>query len=189
MSVPYLKSIVLQVRESQPWPFRSKEQLCAYSHAVIVALHQADARFGKLKKIPAQNHCVDPSGQPGAVDVALFRETGQIVDFISSAGFEPDTNNPEPTNAVTWTVGPEGEYTAADWFAPGEAEPMPPGPTPPDPLEPRVVALELELTEILNQIGILNRQLAGLDAEVVRKPLPEYVGKLFGFSITSRPKI
>ena len=64
----------------------------------------------------------------------------------------------------------------------------PPGPTPPDPLEPRVVALELELTEILNQIGRLNRQLADLDAAVVRKPLPEYVGKLFGFSITSRPK-
>ncbi|MDO8632199.1 MAG: hypothetical protein Q7R41_17080 [Phycisphaerales bacterium] len=197
MSVPNLQSIVFQVRGSQPWPFRSKAQLCAYSHAVIVALHQVDARFGKLKKIQAQNHCVDPSGALGAVDVALFQPTGQIVDFISSAGFEPDTNKPEPTNAVTWTVGPEGEYTAADWFAPGGAIPPvpdpPPGPTPPDPLEPRIVALELLFSEILQQIGALNRQLADLDAAVVRKPLPGYVGSgrvgFWGgsFIITSRP--
>ena len=95
-------------------------------------------------------------------------------------------------NAVTWTVGPEGEYTAADWFAPGGTTPPvpdpPPGPMPPDPLEPRVVALELLLSEVLQQIGALNRQLADLDAAVVRKPLPDYTGRLFGFSITSRPK-
>lgn len=190
MSVPYLKPIVLQVRESQPWPFRSKAQLCAYSHAVIVALHQADARFGKLKKSAAQNHCVDPSGTLGAVDVALFLPTGQIVDFISSAGFEPDLTKPEPPNSVTWGVGPEGGYGPDDWFAPDGAAPEPPVPPvpPTDPLEARVLALEALLHEILQQIGLLNHQLADLDAAVVQKPLPEYVGRLGPFTITSRPK-
>jgi len=181
MSVPNFQHVVQQVRDAQVWDFSTKAGLCAYGNAVVVALHGVDPNFGHLVKFAGQNHCVDPDGRLCAVDVTLYKATGQIVDFILSAG----VGSP---NEVVWGVGPEGEYGPERWFAPVPSGPTPPGPPPPDPLEPRVVALELELTEILNQIGILNRQLADLDAAVVRKPLPDYTGRLFGFSITSRPK-
>src|SRR5688500_8618402 len=110
MSVPNLKSVVQSVRDSQQWPFRSKADLSAYTQACIRALHTADEKFGNLIKSEAQNHCRDSQGRRHATDVALYRPTGQIIDFITSAGFEPDPSKPEPENAVTWGVGHEGEY-------------------------------------------------------------------------------
>ena len=201
MSVPNLQAVVQAVRASQPWPFRSKAQLCAYSHAVIVALHAANPSFGKLKKIPAQNHCVDPSGEFGAVDVALFLPTGQVVDFISSAGFEPDLTLPEPPNAVTWGIGPEGEYGPDDWFAPGGAQPDPP-PVPPSDLEARVAELERLIARKADIVRVeaINARLEAVDDRLIYvdskaiKVLPDYFGEgsigwfSRSFTLTSRPK-
>ena len=55
-----MKPIVERVRGSREWDFSNKEGLCAYSHLVKVAIHQADPNFMELKKTAAQNHCVDP---------------------------------------------------------------------------------------------------------------------------------
>lgn len=199
MAIPNLVHIVQQVRASQSWPFRSKEQLCAYSHACIVALHNTNPDFGKLRKIPAQNHCVDPSGLLGAVDVALYKPTGQIVDFISSTGFEPNPSLPEPPNSVTWGVGPENEYGPNDWFAPGNTTPNPPS----NELEQRISMLEGQMNVLLNvhvsglqsQITELAHQIAELHQLFVSKAelkslLPEYEGRapLFGGTVISRPR-
>lgn len=177
MSVPNISSVVRQVRLSFPERFDSKDQLCAYAHAVVVALNQVDGNFGHLRKVEAQNHCVDPLGRIVGVDVALYKPSGQIIDFISSAGFGPDApNNP------TWNVGPEGEYTAADWIEPVDdgAEPGP-GPVDPPPntsdLKARVAVLEAKCRiyetqitslyalheEVSKQIGSHNEFLAKLD--------------------------
>mgnify|MGYP001562636776 CR=1 FL=1 len=205
MAVPNLKHVVEQVRASQPWPFRSKEQLCAYSHACIVALFNTDSNFGKLKKVPAQNHCVDPSGKLGAVDVALYKPTGQIVDFIASAGFEPDPTKPEPPNTVTWNEGPVGEYGPDSWFAPTGGTTPPPTEPPNTELEARVTQLEFEvhslqsqMNDILtihipgfqSQITELAKQIADLHTLFVAKPLPEYIGRapIFGGTVISRPR-
>lgn len=199
MAIPNLAHIVHQVRASQNWPFRSKEQLCAYSHACIVAFYNTDPDFGKLRKISAQNHCVDSSGLLGAVDVALYKSTGQIVDFISSAGFEPDLTKPEPPNLVTWRVGPENEYGPNDWFAPGNVVPNPPS----NELEQRISMLERQMNVLLNvhvsglqsQITELAHQIAELHQLFVSKAelkslLPEYEGRapLFGGTVISRPR-
>ena len=212
MAVPDLKHVVQAVRnagpngQGGPWPFRSKEQLCAYTQACIRALYAADSNFGNLKKVPAQNHCTDSQGRLHATDVALYKPTGQIIDFIASAGFEPDPSKPEPGNGVTWGVGPEGEYPETSWFAPsnggstpgpGPVDP-PPGPTP-DPLEPRVVVLEAELTNLKAEVAAnktrmeaINTRFDGESNDNVKKPLPDYVGtvRIFGFSfnVVSKPR-
>ena len=204
--VPNLVTVVQQVRASKIWPFRSKEQLCAYTQAVIKALHATDSNFGNLVKSEGQNHCTDSQGRHHATDVALYKSTGQIVDFISSAGFEPDLSKPEPGNDVTWGVGPEGEYPESSWFAPepGGTVPIPPVEPPVDPsLAGRVTDLESRAgyhqslianlfklhDEVVSQITAINNQIA---TQVVLKPLPEYVGsfRIFGFNVTivSRPR-
>lgn len=202
MSVPNLQSVVQTVRDSRAWDFTTKTGLCAYSHAVVEALHAADANIGHLVKSEAQNHCTDAQGRRHAVDVALYRPTGQIIDFISSAGF----GDPPPANAVTWTVGPEGEYPETSWFAPVPESGttlhnpgMPPPSTDLTQILTRLTLLEsranlfMDLaSEITKQIGILNQQLANLDAAVVKQPLPDYegTGRIFGFgfSVISRPR-
>jgi hypothetical protein len=199
MSVPNLKHVVQQVRDAQAWDFSTKEALCAYSNAVVVALHAADPNFGHLKKSAGQNHCTDAEGRFCAVDVALYKPTGQVIDFIGSAGI----NQPNP---VTWNVGPEGEYPADKWFAP-VASGEPPAPTPiPEPapvvdLEPlrqRIQLLEARAAgfaeiaaEIVKQIGIVNQQIADLSGKVGQEY--EGTGKVgfFGgsFTVVSRPKV
>lgn len=210
MAVPDLKHVVQQVRNAGPngnggpWPFRSKAQLCAYTQACIRALHAVDPNFGNLRKIPAQNHCEDAQGNLHATDVALYKTTGQIIDFIASAGFEPDPSLPEPGNGVTWGVGPEGEYGPEKWFAPGDAEtnpgPGPVDPTPvPNPLEPRVLALEQDLQNLKavveankNRMEAINARFDAESLENVKKPLPDYVGTIrllgFSFNVVSRPR-
>lgn len=116
-TVPDLEYIVHQVRNSQSWDFTTEAGLCAYSNAVVVALYAEDANFGHLRKDPGQTHCTDPAGQLCARDVALFRPTGQIIDFIISGGY----GTPPPPNEVAWGVGEYGEYLADidnKWFAP-----------------------------------------------------------------------
>lgn len=214
MSVPNLKHVVQQVRDSQAWDFSTKEALCAYSNAVVMALHAADPNFGHLKKSAGQNHCTDPEGRFCAVDVALHKATGSVVDFIGSAGI----NQPNP---VTWNVGPEGEYSTDKWFAPvpnlgttvpNPGTPDPPLPDPADLVARRLVELQAELSatrlrvtmlesqsktfhelaaEIATQIGIVNQQIADLSGKVGQ----EYEGSgkvgFFGgsFTVVSRPKV
>lgn len=176
--VPDLKHIIAAVRNSKPWPFRSAADLCRYANACVVALHEEDPNFGHLEKSAGQSHCTDPLGRLTSRDVALYKSTGQIVDFILSAGFEPDPSMPEPANAVAWGVGPEGEYGPEKWLMPvaegstgpvdpepePEPEPHPEPPPPPAPnLEPRVTALEALLEELVHQQGMTNEAIARLD--------------------------
>jgi hypothetical protein len=154
MSVPNLKAIVQQVRNSRAWDFTMKAGLCAYSNAVVVALHAADPRFIHLGKTASQNHCVDPLGRRHAVDAALFVETGQAMDFIENASF----GLLRPANNVTWgTKDPVGKYPPDRGFVPvGEVPPppeeepeLPPDPIPPPPsdlgTQMRLNAINLEL--------------------------------------------
>ena len=185
MSVPDLKYVVQQVRDSKPWPFRSKEQLCAYTQACITALHAVDKDFGNLRKIPAQNHCTDGEGRLHATDVALYKPTGQIIDFIGSAGFEPDETLPEPGNDVVWSVGHEGEYPEDKWFAPVGTPPV-------VDLEARVKSLEAEVAMNKTRMEDINTRFDNESKDNVKKPLPDYVGtvRVFGFSfnIVSKPR-
>ena len=114
MSVPDLSYVVVQVRNSQDWNnFATEADLCAYCNAVVCELYLVDANFGHLRKDPGQTHCTDPVGNLSARDVTLYKPTGQVVDFIVSAGFGPGVDN-----AVCWNPGPEGEYGPDKWFAP-----------------------------------------------------------------------
>lgn len=152
MSVPNLEHIVHGVRNSQTWDFSTKDGLCSYQNAVVVALHATDANFGQLVKTEGQNHCTDPAGRYCATDVALYRPTGQVIDFIVSAGY----GTPPPGNEVCWHVGPEYEYTADKWFEPiaaGES-PTPPGPAP-DPLEEQLTRIELLCSNMNEQINLM----------------------------------
>lgn len=204
MAVPNLQHVVQAVRDSQPWDFSTKEGLCAYGNAVVVALHAADPAFGHLLKDPGQTHCVDPDGRLCAVDVALHKPTGTVVDFILSAGVGSE-------NKVVWGPGPAGEYGPDRWFAPipnsGTPVPDPGTPQPADGLELRVKLLEtrmaiaiemasaaLKETAITKQRAeAINDRLIAVDAAAI-KELPEYVGSgrvgFWGgsFTVTSRPK-
>jgi hypothetical protein len=122
-TVPDCEYIVHQVRNSQPWDFTTQEGLCAYGNAVVVALHAEDANFGHLRKDPGQTHCVDPQGSLCARDVALWKPSGQIIDYIVSGGYA----TPPPPNEVCWIVGEYGEYMEPDgsvpkWYAPVAGE-------------------------------------------------------------------
>lgn len=197
MAIPTLIAIVQVVRDSRQWDFSSDEGVCAFSHAVVVALHTANADFGHLRKRADQNHCVDPLGRNVAVDVTLYRPTGQVVDFIRNVG-------PGTENAVAWTVGPVNEYTVADWLAPVDREVLDERPAPGDrevsherlapvdrevsderlALHTRVTVLETRTNlvweiyaELAKQIGIQNRQLADLTgqlAELTARPVVDH---------------
>lgn len=117
------QSIVQLVRDRGGWDFRTKAGLCAYSNAVVVALHAADPAYGHLSKSEGQNHCVDPIGRNVAVDAAFYKPTGQAFDFIGSAGY----GDPPPENKVWWgTEDPVGKYAPADWLEPVAGAPAPP---------------------------------------------------------------
>lgn len=181
MGMPDLTTVIQAVRDSRHWPFRSQEDLCAYSHACIVACSQVDANFGHLSKSGGQNHCDTPDGKFGAVDAVMYRPLGQVADFIVSAGFEPDMSKPEPTNAVSWGVGPEGEYPIDRWFAatPGDGTPIPipPTPIPPDDSElgNRVALLESKVEFLMGvkadktRVEAINDRMNAIDANAIHK--------------------
>ena len=176
--MPNLSHVVQAVRDAHMWDFSTQAGLCAYSRTVILALNARDANFGHLVKREDQPHCVDPVGQHVAVDAVLYRATGQIADFIESAGPRPrrlengDENPDYPGNAVAWSVGAEGEYPPSSWIAPVS------GITPeePDTDEPadedthedamQLAALTAMYREIHVQLGAINRQAADLDRRV-----------------------
>lgn len=193
MAVPNLEHVVQAVRDSKHWPFDTKEQLCAYTQACIKALHAVDPNFGNLEKAPAQNHCADSHGRLHATDVSLYKPTGQVVDFISSSGFgfPPDTPY-DDQNAVAWHEGPEGEYPESKWFAPVGGS-TPTDPTDPD-LEARVASLEEEVRNLKivvhqnkERMEAINDRFDAESKKNVQYPLPDYIGRLFGITIVSRP--
>lgn len=178
--------LVRAVRNSRAWDFRTREELARYNNAVVVALHAADPNWGHLSKSEAQNHSVDPLGRRHAVDAALYKANGQIVDFIGSAGFDPD--NPPP-NPVAWSVGPEGEYGQDRWFSPVPFDEEPifddddNGGDTPDIDVAEVKAFMVAVThgmaaqqawnvEIEKQIGMVNEQYK----ELVNRPQPPQAG-------------
>ena len=140
-----LQHVVQDVRDRGGWDFTTQAGLCAYSRAVITALHLVDPEWGFLTKTEGQNHCDLAPGVFVAVDAALYRATGEIVDFIGSAGY----GTPPPENAVAWSVGPLGEYGPARWLAPDPRPASPPGPGPdPSPVLPPAVDLTLRVVEL-----------------------------------------
>lgn len=195
--VPNLKHVIQAVRDSRAWDFSTADGFWAYGSACVLALHRANADFGELSKSSAQNHRIDPLGRYVAVDAALYKPTGQAVDFIGDSG----VGRPNP---VAWSVNdPVGKYGPEKWLAPASSPaspPVPPSDSPPgtDPsaaLVRIVTQLEADIegllalhAEVERQIGMLNEQLAALDELVVKKPLPEYYGRNWAGGVTSRPK-
>ena len=191
MSVPNLLHVVEEVY-ARGWDFTTKAGLCAYSDAVVSALHATDQRFGHLTKAEGQTHCVDAQGRRHAVDVAFFKDTGQVIDFIISAGF----GTPPPPNTPSWHEGPDGEYPPEQWFAPGGTVPPPdPEPPPDDELEARVTALEADVralgvrvTQQAADLDAYRQRMEAINENAVHPPLPPYIGRLFGFTIRSYPE-
>lgn len=165
MAVPNLSAIVESIRATYPPILETAADVCAYAHDVVVALHAEDAHFGHLRKSEAQNHCTDPTGAFVGVDVTLYQPTGQVVDFIVSAG-------PGGANSPSWGEGPEGEYGASDWIAPtGGTDTEPPPVDPPDDsdLEARVAALEAEVGTLHSEIAAVNAKHDALHNELVKQ--------------------
>jgi hypothetical protein len=156
MSVPNLEHVVHSVRNSRTWDFSTKDGLCQYQNAVVCELYANDPNFGQLTKTEGQNHCTDPAGRYCATDVALYKPTGQVIDFIVSAGY----GTPPPGNEVCWHVGPEHEYASDSWFAPvaegGEIV------SPPEygDLSPQLDRIEAMLLEIKLLCNNMNEQIA-----------------------------
>lgn len=137
------------------------------------------APMGLLRK-PAGNNCPSPAGTLCSCDY--------IVDFNTMFGYDVLINEQTPTWPGFEQPSDNFSATPERWLAPvdpGTPTPVPepePGPTPtPDPpiaeLAARVAELEHRAdsivafgAEIINQIGIINRQLADLTG-VVNKPL------------------
>jgi hypothetical protein len=195
VSVPTLIHVVQDIRARYPDHFPDQAMLCRYCDEVVGALHAVDARFGHLRKQPWQSHCQDAAGRLHARDVALFEPSGQIVDFILDAGWGPDTKN-----AVVWGVGPEGEYGADDWFAPGESSIPPPVPPPSDPiahLQGQIYGL-VDLLHVQGEhVQLLEARLEAVNAAMVQRTDdlrlgragPDYEGvaqgaaRIFGLSV------
>ena len=120
MSVPDHRHIVAQVLERGGHTLSTREGAGRFTEAVAAALHAADRNWGHLRKPPERTHVVGPDGNRHAVDVVLYRTSGQIVDIIAGAG--------DPGARITWDPGPEREYAESDWYAPDGAigAPFPP---------------------------------------------------------------
>lgn len=196
MSVPNLRHIVQAVRESRAWDFTTEAGLCAYSDAVVMALHRHDPNFRHLKKRKPQNGCYPEGSIHGrSVDAALYVPTGQAIDFIIHA-------EPGSANAVSWgTSDPVGKYAEADGFIPDLGTNVPnPGPILPPPVEPpdprpippadlgllleridRVTTSTVALSGVVDALAVEIRALAA-------KPAPVYTGRLFGTAVTLRPQ-
>lgn len=196
VSLPNLKHVVQSVRDLVEWDFSTQDGLCAYSGAVVTALHATDPDFVYLKKKKPKNGCYPPGANEGrAVDAVLYLPTGQAVDFIINAG-------PGSANAVTWgTEDPVGKYGPEDGFAPTSGTPIPTPGTPPDPppavdlapiltrltlLETRAGLLWEVYSELAKHIGIINQQIADLTNKPT-PPLPDHKHSI-GWLTTSGPK-
>lgn len=175
------------------WDFSTLRGFCDYTNAVVVALHAADERWGHLTKSEGQNHCTDRQGRLHSVDAAMWRPTGQTVDFIGSAGVGSE-------NKPSWGINVNDAYPPDRWFTPDSAvvdPPIdPPGPVdppkPPAPDNTRIAALE-QLVELHRQrMEAINERFDNESKLNVRRPLPDYVGtaSIFGYriTVTSRPK-
>lgn len=179
--VPDYRHVVDTLYARGGWTITTKEGAGHFTEAAAAALHFVDAEFGHLRKPANRTHVVDQWGNRHAVDVVLYKASGQIVDIITDAG--------EPGARVSWGPGTEHEYSPDDWYAPRDAE-IPPPLTPPE---------DDRLNQILDTlIGIQNA--LALLAEAVDKqsqrPFPNYradttgvidAGRLFGkwpFSVT-----
>lgn len=155
MSVPDHRRIVEQVFAGGGYTLTTKAGAGLFTEAAAVALHAADSNWGHLLKPEGRTHVVDAQGNRHAVDVVLYKSTGQIVDIISGAG--------DPGARLAWSVGPEGEYGDGEWYAPvgSGAPPLePPSPpvqppvtgTPPPPAGP---IIEIDLGGVLAKVAAL----------------------------------
>lgn len=114
MSVPDYSNIVNAVKTNGNYNLETHDGCGIFCEAVVKALHSADPNFGHLKKTGAQNNY---NGH--ALDVTLYRATGQTVDFVYSGG--------DPGAHPSWSVN-EGDNYPADqfWIDPGGSVPVSP---------------------------------------------------------------
>ena len=182
MSVPDHRAIVEQVFAAGGHDLTTKAGAGRFVEAAAAALHAVNVNWGHLRKPAGRTHVVDAQGNRHAVDVVLYRLTGQIVDIIRDAG--------EPGAGLSWGVGDEGEYGEGDWYAPvaigppastSPAEPVIPAPVPPlvcqaepcryvPPPAPDVTALHALLRSLNDKLDLIlaNQQRAYVGAVGLR---------------------
>lgn len=122
MPAPNDFPVVQAVYATGQYDLSTHDGVCAFTEAVVIALHAKDAKWGHLKKHAGQTQC---SGH--AEDAALYKDsplpgTLQAVDFVAGAGapgarpaWQPDTPR----------------YSEQDWYAPSGVPGPTPIPTPP----------------------------------------------------------
>jgi len=158
--VPNHAGIVQQVYAQGGHTITTQDGAGRFVEAVALALHRIDASFGHLKKPADRTHCGVPFH---ACDVVLYRDSGQIIDFIRDAG-EPGASIFCGGTNVCWGVGAVNEYGPGDWFAPtGAPFPMPdPQPDPVDlgPIRAALAKLENDIKALTDLSAWLEARLA-----------------------------
>lgn len=115
--VPDYSTVVVDQFHRTQHDTKTQEGAGKFTEEVASRLYQLDPNFGHLRKSPPRTRCGEP---PHACDVVLYLATGQIVDILRDGG--------GPDAAPSWSVGPFGEYTQADWMGPAITNPtIPPG--------------------------------------------------------------
>lgn len=155
-----------------------------------VAWELRETGLGLVAKREGQNGCTVPGHGHFAVDAVMFRD-GTTYDVLANA---------ETENIPAWNL--TGSQPPGAWRAPFRLDdtPVPPPADPPVAggddehrarlrlLETRAALLWEVYAELAKQIGTINQQLAALDLDVVRKPLPDYIAQRWGFTIVSKPR-
>lgn len=149
-----------------------------------------------LGRLPTDEQCGYVAGPSGGENVWSL-PTGRVVRV--SRVMTPDGQiykvmNNAPNGGPQWVA----EDVRPDLYVPfTPTAPFVP-PTPPGEdatlvariqlLETRASLLWEVYAELARQIGTINQQLAALDVEVVRKPLPDYIAQRWGLTIVSQPR-
>jgi hypothetical protein len=195
MSVPDYRQIVAQVFATGGYTITTKAGAGLFVEAAARALHLLDAQWGHLRKPEGRTHVVDAQGNRHAVDVVLYRRTGQIVDIIRDAG--------EPGADLSWGEGREGEYDDGDWYAPVPTTRPPPVPVPvpvpqPTPTPTPQPVIEIDLGGVLRAVAALDAanelryldlcvRLDGLASMIAAVPT-RYQLRIFGQTVTLEPQ-
>lgn len=167
-----------------PWPVppRQVEDVRPYLLRTLELLPAAD-QIGYCKAPPGgENSITLPDGTLVRVGRVCW-PNGQIVKIM----FDVPNGGPQ---WVEEDVQPALYHPYAD-----DHEPPDPEPPPDDELAERVTALEQQakMQALINkglqdQITELAKQISDLHQLFVPKPLPTYIGRLFGFTIRSNPE-
>ena len=138
----------------------TNEGSCAFTDAVVRALHQKDGNWGHILKTTPKNGCYG-EGKGHAVYFILYRSSLRGVDIIRQQG--------APDAGISWQVNPgAGEPTDCDmtgcWWAPLiGTPPTPPAPPTPPSLPPTP---PLDLSSLHKAIGDVRLDLVRIESQV-----------------------